>query len=449
MNPCTAHNYDLSEENGVPHKFSARYEERKRALIAEVARGAQEGAPSRAARVASSAPRNEWRPRRVEGPNAARNLSWKIAAAVAAVCVALPVGAYAAANHEEVFAAMFGDAVRQSTSQQTVTFDKGDGQTHSAIVPSRDYVAVDPEVAERVLGGALADAPQVIDAGSRQLTITSVVRSEHQMVVAYVLKDDPAAPTLSWDAHSNATKGACFADGAQLRWQYRTTAVGSAAAGLLSGGEGTAAEASADGLATVAPASGSEAAAEQPSSGQAAPSDAGDYAVIGSSLYVDPERSTADTLYCYDYLVFPDGIPADADITLTATWADGTVADADASAVETKTVTLATPSLASSTTLATADDQQLSLSPLGLVFDMTAVADQDSSRDPWCVKAITVHYQDGTSYEVWNGDENRENSMYALGANTNLDVAFNRLVDPAAVESVEVINREGASTVFN
>ena len=88
--------FEQFAEPQTRHEFSAQYQDRRRALIQEVAR--QPG--TRNARTASKA---------------ATRITWRAAAAVAAVCVALPAAAWAITSHADFFAGALGtDGVKAS-----------------------------------------------------------------------------------------------------------------------------------------------------------------------------------------------------------------------------------------------------------------------------------------------------------------------------------------------
>lgn len=364
--------------------------------------------------------------------------SWKIAAAVAAVCVALPMGAYAAANHAELFSAMFGDAARQSTPEQPYSFDKGDGQEHTVMVPSREYVPVDPEAAEALVGAATATDLGTIKAGNAELTVTSAVRSEHQMVVAFTLKQDPANPVLDWDAHTNVSKGALFAEGSKMIWRFETLDKGAAQAeSIVSSGETAESEHPADSQTTD------------------------DYngMMISDYTFVDAEKSTSDTLYCCAYLLLPEGVPANENVVLNVMRADHALiydsekpwTERDMSC-ESEKLTLATPQMLAATQMTSDNGASLSLSPLGLALDLGQLFSADEGErakvDSYAVAKVVVNYSDGSSYVVEDDEQNIENTMNALNHYGTMLRSFNRLVDPSQVESVEVTNRAGEVVTY-
>lgn len=445
MNPCTANNSEFAETDTAPHQFSATYEQRKRALIAEVARG------DHAARAPYGAQDRQGR-RRAQNPNASRNLPWKIAAAVAAVCVALPVGAYATANHEQLFGELLGTSARTSTPAQTYTYDKGDGVEHTATIPSHEYVDVDLSSAEALLGSYMLPEPQTIQAGSRTLTVNAAVRSENAMLVAYTLEDTSSQPTLYWDDRTNVTKGARFEENTQLRWAYRTSAQLAEPNGFSTTVEG---ELSTEpGSAIPVLAANAEEAFELPSADKAneaakAAASFGDVS-IGSSICVDPQRSTDSILYCYEYLVFPAGIPESESLAMVIGWSDGALSDVD-QASQTQTVDLSGLPVVPATTFASDSGARLSLSPLGLTLNMAngLGLDDSAAKDPGSIAAITLKLANGETYTVFDSAQNLENTMYAMGSGTNFGMNFNRLVDPASVQSVEVTVRDGATVTLS
>lgn len=257
---------------------------------------------------------------------------------------------------------------------------------------------------------------------------------------------------LYWDERTNATKGARFQENAQLRWDYRTSAqlakpnsVSAAVEGELSTEPGS----------TVpALAADAEAASELPPADKAndaakAAADLGDVP-IGSSIYVDPQRSTNGVLYCYEYLVFPDGIPEGESLAMVIGWSDGALSDVS-QASQTQTVDLSGLPVVPATTFTSDSGAQLSLSPLGLTLNMSngLGLDDSAAKDPGSIAAITLKLANGETYTVFDSAQNMENTMYAMGSGTNFGMNFNRLVDPADVKAVEVSVKDGATVTLS
>ncbi len=172
------------------------------------------------------------------------------------------------------------------------------------------------------------------------------------------------------------------------------------------------------------------------------------FAPIYGSIYVDPQLSTADTLYCYEYLLFPDGVPENTELKLEVGWNDGAMREM-VDAAETETVDLTAIPVVPSTTLKAQNGTEASLSPLGLTFDIADVFGIDEENaELGLVSSIEVRYTDGSSYVVLDGGQNLENIMYMLGSGTKCGMAFNRLVDPGTVASVEVTLHDGKTAVL-
>ena len=249
------------------------------------------------------------------------------------------------------------------------------------------------------------------------------------MVVAFTLKDDPEHPTLQSDER-DYTKGVWFADDATMTFYYSTTGGAVDSSFETSHNSGYLPLGQPDGFLE---------------------------AHIGHAIYIDPEQSSDTKLSCYDYLVFPEGIPEGEDVMLAAAWYEG----ADRASYQTATISLTTPGVAPAKTFASESGAQMQVSPIGLT-----VGCEGQFED---IDNLTVRYKDGSSYRVWGSDGSSEdpdvegtwtkvnNAMYALGvegAQASSDgqglwnYAFNRLVDPEAVESVEVVFSQSGTAVF-
>ena len=187
----------------LPHEFSARYQDRRRALIQEVAqaREKQRGAAS---------------------PKTAARVSWKAAAAVAAVCIAVPAGAWAITSHADFFNGAFGDGWRQSQpAEQSFQHHDGKKPPTPVVYPASEVVQLDADAAEALIGDAVCSEPVAIVApDGHELTITSAVRSENTLVYSFTLHREGGVTCLHWDEHTNnvAAKGAIAPSDAQFSW---------------------------------------------------------------------------------------------------------------------------------------------------------------------------------------------------------------------------------------
>ena len=172
---------------------------------------------------------------------------------------------------------------------------------------------------------------------------------------------------------------------------------------------------------------------------------------------MDPQRSTADKLYCYEYLVFTDP-PADgAPITLAIFGPDGSEQSAE----------IPTRGAASSRTFSAEDIGSIEVSPLSIRFDHTgegSIVNEDLARakyeecfaeaygsfeeylagcademDGDAIGEVKVEYRDGTSYTLYSEADDLDNAAHTLLRSDRQTVwMFNRLVDPEAIEGITV-----------
>lgn len=407
------------------HRFSDSYRQRRQALIAAYGR---QQTPARPAGRRRTAP-----------------LSWKVAAAAAAALVALPVTAWAVANNAEFFAGAFGDGARTSVQAHEEVQLYKDGKPVTVTYPSREYVEADPEAAERLLGACTATDEVPIAIGDHTLTVLSTVRDRDTMVVHYTLEHPGGVTALQWNDLTNQGKGAFQPNDGPYRWEFV-------------GGMDEAAKAEA--LARWEHAAVPEDPAERDAfekGKQAAAQDSAYFNYASSFTFVDPQRSTADKLYCYEYLVFTDP-PADgAPITLTVFGSDGSE----------QSVEIPTRGAAPSRTLSAEGIGSLEVSPLSLRFDHTgeeSIVNEDVARaryeecfaevygsfeeylagcademDGDAVGEVKVEYRDGTSYTLYSEADDLDNAAHTLLRSDRQTVwMFNRLVDPEAIAGITV-----------
>lgn len=364
---ATAAGYD------EPHVFSKSYEWRKHALLAEVSgEGAQTGA---------KAPANN-RPLRLR-------FTWRMVAIAAAVCVALPVAAYAAITHADLFNDLFGIGFRESVpAAQVIQPGVGDKTDVMVTLPAKDYVDVDPKTAEAMLGQYMsAESVTVQSADGHTLTISNAVRSDEALLYRFTLEREGGQTALFYSEHTNRAKGAMASESAQMSW-------------------------------TVA----------------------GD-----EFLYIDLDASTDERVVGYAYSAL-DGLLAGQELI-------GVLRDYSGPASNTETLGVAETEFAvpcgatvPSTSFTNIDGGLAMLSPLGLsldthvgLFSPFASSGCSMADDPFWVRKIQVNYADGTSYTVLDEDSEIDNTASLCGYNSGLALVFNRLVDPAKVKSIDVI----------
>lgn len=365
--------FDQFIEPETRHEFSAKYQERRQALIQE-------------AQLASG------RQRTASVSRTVSRLTYRAAAAVAAVCIALPAAAWAITSHTDFFAGALGDGWRESQAgEQSYQDHDGEKPPTPVIYPASEVVQLDVETAEALLGDAVCDEPVSISSpDGHELTITSAVRSENTLVYRFTLHRDGGVTCLQWDEHTNnvASKGAQTPLDAQFSW--------------AAGGD--------------------------------------------EFVYVDPNASTSDTIVGYAYSVFGDSVPEGKAVTLTVYTCDVPFnQDHEEDQFHMQSYKIPCTKAVASVTFASSEGSTVAISPLGLVLDERALFAKpsapdgyDMAQDPIHVRAITVKMDDGTAYTVFDKAENLDNTLSACGFDANLSVAFNRVVDPAHITSVEV-----------
>ena len=120
-----------------------------------------------------------------------RTGKWPLPAAAAAIaaCMLFPVGVYAFATHADFFRNAFGDAGRKSVAAHTELTDNGNGKGGKIEItyPERDYVTIDPDQADKLIGEQTSSEPVTADINDHRLTILSAVRDKNAMVMEFTL----------------------------------------------------------------------------------------------------------------------------------------------------------------------------------------------------------------------------------------------------------------------
>lgn len=355
------------------HEFSAKYQERRQALIQETQRASVRQRETSVSRTAS-------------------RFTYRAVATVAAVCIALPAAAWAVTSHADFFAGALGDGWRESqTAEQGYQYHDGEKPPTPVVYPASEVVQLDAEAAEALLGDAVCDEPVSISSpDGHELTITSAVRSENTLVYRFELHRDGGVTCLQWDEHANnvAAKGVHMAPGSQFSW----TAAGD------------------------------------------------------EFVYIDPTASTADTLVGYAYSVFGMPISQGQPATLTVyTW-DVPFEDSAEDQFHVQSYEIPCTKAVPGVTFESTEGSSVAVSPLGLVLSERALFPEpeapdgyDMACDPINVRSIVLKMDDGSAYTVFDRAENLDNTLSACGFDTDLSLAFNRLVDPSHVTSIEAV----------
>ena len=364
------------------HVFSERYQQRKAALLDEVAVREARGE----LRAADSQPQ-------ARGRFAGRRPRWRMALAAAVVCalVVIPLGSYAAVSHGDLFDRIFGNGAREDVTADSASF-----------TPAREYAEVDVEQAEALLSGAVADEVLIFQHAGVTVSVQAAVRSAHAMVMTYTIEKPQAVDVLAWNPSTNSGKGAAFAEHTPLTW-------------TLKAGE----------------------------------------SIVDSMTYVDPSRSVETHLTCYAYALFGDEVPEGAELALEVRWVDeGSIREAldqgdhfiHEENVNHERFALAVPEVVGSRTLVSVPEVTAEVSPLAVALHLEALG-----LAGMVPQSVVIEFANGESYVVQDAAANIDNAMlsYAYGeSDATMAYAFNRLVDPAEVASIEAILSDGAALRF-
>ena len=330
------------------------------------------------------------------------------AVAAAAACIVLPVVVYAAVTHADFYRNAFGNAGRQSVSAHEEVLDDGKGGQFTVTYPEREYVPIDEEMAEALIGSNISSEPVEVQINDHTLTINSAVRDENAIVMEFTLECETGVTALNYSELDNEAKGAWRSEESTFHFMVDGTA---------------------------------------------------------ENIYVDLEKSTETCLHCYYYGLFVfDGPLADGESpTLDITYADEPLVDiymnepldgsymdesldgtTDKSKIHEAQVAIPAEHTLDLLTFTSDAGGVLDLSPISLSIDMGKGLGLTNleAYDPIHLNTMSIHYTDGSSYQVYDRDGNVDNTAYMCGgcgaAHTEIMLLFNRLIDPSKIECVEV-----------
>ena len=375
-----------------PHEFSANYQARKAALLGEYRAQCASDAQREAAYASQARTHTKVRPQRK------RSFGWKFAiAAAAAALVALPAAGFAVANSADFFANAFGTGARTSIAEHQETVDQG-GKVVTVTYPAREYVNIDPEEAERLLGDHLVTTPIEMMAGDHKITVLSAVRDDNSAVIHYTVSREGGVTALDYNRLSNEGKGAHISNDAPYTWNFAAQAA-----------DGTPPE------------------LNNP----------------GSFTFVNKERTTDDTVDCYAYLTFSNRIADGAGLTLEAWERTNDLGD-NTDVAPTASVDIPVTNPLPSTLFTCDNGATVRVSAIGecLTGSETLVPDDELGgsdgfmSEPYASQ--TIVFNDGTDYLVYDFNENIDNTSYGLGSQNGSFTVFNRLVNPDAISKITI-----------
>ncbi len=347
---------------------------------------------------------NPWLAQRVmnqaegEEPVMKKKLSFGMVFVIAAVLV---LGtALAVALNTDFFSHVFGNETRQNVTEHMETFDNGKGGTYDYLYPAREYVTVDPDLAERLIGGQVMNDPVVVQIGDHTLTVLNAVRDENAMVMELTLECPTGVKGMNYSRQTNEDKGAWFADDAAYFF-------------------------------------GVDMAAEM--------------------MYVDLQNSTDTCLRIYYYCVFFEKMAdGESPVLTAATVSAGT--GAEERVFDPQEVIIPANKAASAVRFTAEDGSLIELSPFSVrvcpatgaetaIIPAQEPAGGDtpeivlSQMDPGSLSDLTIELKEGEEFTVL--DTGRlDNTMYMCGglgeSFQDTSMVLNRLIDPETVKCIRV-----------
>lgn len=321
----------------------------------------------------------------------------KVTVAAITAVLMISTGVYASIR-SDFFEGMFGNTTKTSTPAQPVSIDDGKGGTVDVIIPSKEFVDVDKERAQELLGDYVLEKPIVKELGEHTLTVENFLYNELGGLMYFTLEREGGVTALAGNEDTNLDKGANFTEEADF---YFIIEIG-----------------------------------EQ---------------IVGhENIYVDMQQSTAEKMYCYSYFLWSEEIDVQQKPYLFIRKYPCTKGEIDRmdaeeysqmceNVVEEK-VNLTEQDAVPTKTLDLGEKGILRISAFALAFDIPKMLGLSNlDIDPWNVKHVEIQYKNGESYVVEDKNENINNTGYVIGCDPYYKVAFNRLVDVENVKAV-VIN---------
>lgn len=315
----------------------------------------------------------------------------RIAAAIAVVCLSIP-GVVYASSKTEFFQAMFGNETRESNDilkREIDTGKEGKDSKVTVTLPSREYVPVDEEQAEKAIGAYVSEEPIVKKIGSHTLTINSFVYDRNGAMMYFTLERKGGVTALAGDKETNLTKGAYFTDDTDFYFNCETK----------------------------------------------------NGAIAGENTYIDLKKSTDDKLYCYSYILWDEPLK-DGDVPelMLETFPCTRKELKEETKTKTEKIRLTSKEPIPVRKIDMGDKGYLEYSPIAMSVDMEKGMGltKEEAEDPYYLESIEVVYKDKESYVVCDEEKNVENSSYQLGAGTYYKTVFNRLVDVDEIEKIVV-----------
>lgn len=338
------------------------------------------------------------------------------------------VTVYAAVTHQKFFEALFGNSTKENIEAHTEEAqsrpildengeETGEYVTYMAEFPARDFVEVDAEQAEELIGEQIEDTPTKIIVGDHVITVESIVYDSFTADIYYTIEREGGVTMLYADQTTNEAKGAVVPENTDSIFYFCVN-------------------------------------------GEA----------VGGKRWVDLSKSTEDKYYCYEYMILNDIADSkEGSMQHNTEYAFQIVTDhypmptnefekqartmnreelqALFDQVQTATYSLPVKQAVDLQIYRCLEnDSRVDVSPISL----TLFSSEDMTRnDPPAYVSIT--YKDGTEYIVhsWSSGDYIDNTGYICGSGYYVSqegrsytnrwtYVFNRLVDPGEIVQIEI-----------
>ena len=256
----------------------------------------------------------------------------------------------AAAVHADFFRNAFGDAGRKSVVSHTELADNGKGGKIEITYPERNYVPVDPDKADSLIGEQTSTEPVTVDINDHRLTILSAVRDRNAMTMEFTLECSTGVTVYDFDSLSNEAKGARSADNATIRLLF---------------------------------------------------DNASDF------IYIDHAKSTDTLLHCYAYCVFENPVEDGEEPKLDIFYADTPLLSLpENEKPQEKQISIPATKALAVTAYSSEEGGYLELSSISCSIDLAKGLglSQEEAYDPGNLAKVSIHYTDGSVYEVYDKD---------------------------------------------
>lgn len=378
--PVEDYEFSIEEFDALEgkHEFSKAYQKRKRRLLREYRK-------------------------RILLPK--KSTYAKIAAAAAVLLISAPIIANAATDGK-FFNRIWGSLGKKDVASHEEILYNEQELPYVYTFPQREYIDVEPEKAEKLLGAHVSHERLVENLGDTTLTILSAVQDGNAAIVEFTLERKGGVNAFTCSQFDNEFHGAEFSQDVPFWFHFPS---------------------------------------------------------CSENILIDRERSTEELFYCYNYMTMePDsydekakGIVMEIDrypCTRRELFeADEKAFDKYRKETDTVRITVPFPSPIETTAYANPDGGIADISPISVKVDMdTGLGLEEKNAECYDMANIyytSINYKDGTKYivqehaleKIHSCDTNIDNTCcISCDTQGNLIFVFNRLVDTDSIASITV-----------